>query len=61
LRNAGIAPGGSSLIADAAGKVLGFNFTSADGSVIPPETDWRVRIGMARFTAQYFYNNPNDK
>jgi hypothetical protein len=60
LRNAGIAPGGSSLIADAAGKVLGFNFASADGSVIPPETDWRVRISMARFTAQYFYNNPNN-
>jgi hypothetical protein len=60
LRNAGIAPGGNSLITDIAGKVLGFNFNATDGSVVPPETDWRVRISMARFTAQYFYNNPNN-
>jgi hypothetical protein len=60
LRNAGLTPGGNSLITDVAGKVLGFNFNVADGTVIPPETDWRVRISMARFTAQYFYNNPNN-
>lgn len=60
LRNAGLAPGGNSLITDVAGKVLGFNFTAADGTVIPPETDWRVRVSMARFTAQYFYDNPNN-
>ena len=60
LRNAGIAPGGNSLLTDIAGKVLGFNFSGADGTVVPPETDWRVRVSMARFTAQYFYNNPNN-
>lgn len=60
LRNAGLAPGGNSLITDVAGKVLGFNFSSADGTVVPPETDWRVRISMARYTAQYFYDNPNN-
>lgn len=60
LRTAGIAPGGSSLITDIAGKVLGFNFSSTDGTVQDPELDWRVRISMASYTAQYFYNNPNN-
>lgn len=60
LRNAGLTPGGNSLITDVAGKVLGFNFSNADGTVIPAETDWRARISMARYTAQYFYNNPNN-
>ena len=60
LRNAGISPGGNSLISDIAGKVLGFNFSSADGSIYPSELDWRVRVSMASYTAQYFYNNPNN-
>jgi hypothetical protein len=60
LLTAGISPGGNSLITDIAGKVLGFNFSTADGTPYSPELDWRVRISMASSTAQYFYNNSNN-
>lgn len=57
LAQAGLAPGAEGLLADAAGKVFGWDFRAADGTTIPPEQDWRLRISMATFTAQYFYNN----
>jgi len=57
LAQAGLTPGASGLLSDLAGRVFGWDFRSADGTVIPAEQDWRLRISMAPFTAQYFYNN----
>ena len=60
LLSAGLVPGAGGVLSDAAGKVLGaFGFQSADGTTLSAELDWRVRISMARYTAQFFYNGNN--
>jgi len=56
LSNSGLTPGATGLLADAAGSVFNINFNGTDGSPIKPEDDWRVRISMARPTADLFYN-----
>jgi hypothetical protein len=56
LANSGLAPGANGLLTDIAGSVFSVNFNGTDGSPIKPEDDWRVRISMARATADLFYN-----
>jgi hypothetical protein len=56
LANSGLAPGANGLLTDIAGSVFNVNFNGTDGSTIDPQYDWRVRISMARPTADLFYN-----
>ena len=56
LANSGLAPGANGLLTDIAGSVFSVNFNGTDGSPIKPEYDWRVRISMAKPTADLFYN-----
>ena len=56
LANSGLAPGANGLLTDIAGSVFSVNFNGTDGSTINPEYDWRVRISMAKSTADLFYN-----
>ena len=60
LAQSGLTPGASGLLADIAGSVFNINFNGADGTPLRPELDWRVRISMARYTADLFYNNPSN-
>jgi hypothetical protein len=57
LAQAGLNTGATGILADLAGKVFGWDFRSVDGTVIPSEQDWRLRISMAPYVSQYFYNN----
>lgn len=57
LVQAGLNTGATGLLSDLAGKVFGWDFRSVDGTVIPSEQDWRLRISMAPYVSQYFYNN----
>lgn len=60
LANSGLAPGANGLLTDIAGSVFNVNFNGTDGSTINPEYDWRVRISMARPTADLFYNRTDN-
>jgi hypothetical protein len=56
LAQSGLAPGANGLLTDIAGSVFNINFNGTDGSTIKAEDDWRVRISMAKPTADLFYN-----
>jgi hypothetical protein len=60
LSNSGLTPGATGLLADAAGSIFNINFNGTDGSTIKPEDDWRVRISLARATADLFYNRADN-
>lgn len=57
LLTAGLAPGANSLLGDLAGKVFNINFQGADGTPLPSELDWRLRISLSNQMASMFYNN----
>lgn len=58
LAQAGLTAGANGLLKDIAGSVFNINFQSSDGSVIQPESDWRVRVSMSKAVANMFYDNP---
>jgi hypothetical protein len=60
LANSGLAPGANGLLTDIAGSVFNVNFNGTDGSPIKSEDDWRVRISMAKATADLFYNRTDN-
>lgn len=60
LAQSGLAPGANGLLTDIAGSVFNVNFNGTDGSTIKPEDDWRVRISMAKPTADLFYNRTDN-
>jgi hypothetical protein len=60
LASSGLAPGANGLLTDIAGSVFNINFNGTDGSTLNTEDDWRVRISMARPTADLFYNRADN-
>jgi hypothetical protein len=58
LLTAGLVPGASSLLSDVAGKVFNINFQGADGTPLPIEADWRLRVSLSNQLSSKFYNNP---
>lgn len=60
LAQSGLVSGAGGLLSDVAGSVFNINFKGADGAPIAAEQDWRVRVSMAKYTADMFYNNPNN-
>ena len=59
LAASGLATGATNTLKDIAGRVFNFDFVGANGSPLPPEGDWRVRISMAPSTSNYFYSLDN--
>jgi len=60
LFGSGLVTGATNALASAAGKVFNFNFLGTNGTALPMEADWRVRISMQNTLASIFYNNPNN-
>ena len=60
LFGSGLISGATNALASAAGKVFNFDFLGLNGSALPIESDWRVRISMQNTLASIFYNNPNN-
>lgn len=59
LASANITRGAVASAATGAGTVFNLNFVSTDGTAIPTDADWRVRISMAPATANLFYPSTN--
>jgi hypothetical protein len=60
LFGSGLVTGATNALASAAGKVFNFNFLGTNGTALPMDSDWRVRISMQNTLASIFYNNPNN-
>lgn len=59
LASANVNRGAVASAASGAGTVFNLNFVSTDGTPLPTEADWRLRISMAPATANLFYASTN--
>jgi hypothetical protein len=59
LASSNINRGAVASAAPSAGSVFNLNFISTNGTALPTEADWRVRISMAPATANLFYASTN--
>jgi len=55
-----IVSGAVNALAGTAGKVFNFDFLGTNGTPLPMEQDWRVRVSMQPALASVFYNNQNN-
>ena len=60
LYGSGLVSGAVNALAGTAGKVFNFDFLGTNGTPLPIEADWRVRISMQPALASVFYNNQNN-
>jgi hypothetical protein len=61
LAGSGLLAGAGNVLSDIAGRVFNFDFKAANGTPLPMEGDWRLRISMQPATAGLFYNNPQNR
>lgn len=61
LAGSGLLAGAGNVLSDIAGRVFNFDFKAANGTPLPPEDDWRLRISMQPRTAGIFYDNPQNR
>ena len=60
LYGSGLVSGAVNALAGTAGKVFNFDFLGTNGTPLPMEQDWRVRVSMQPALASVFYNNQNN-
>ena len=60
LFGSGLVSGAVNALAGTAGKVFNFDFLGTNGTPLPMEQDWRVRVSMQPALASVFYNNQNN-
>jgi hypothetical protein len=61
LAGSGLIAGAGNVLSDIAGRVFNFDFKAANGTPLPMEDDWRLRISMQPATASIFYDNPQNR
>lgn len=57
LLSAGLVSGATTASSGVAGQVFNINFQGSDGTPLPIEVDWRVRVSLSNQLASMFYNN----
>jgi hypothetical protein len=57
LFGSGLVSGALGALSSTAGKVFNFDFLGTNGTPLPMDSDWRVRISMQAALASIFYNN----